>query len=58
MSINHIVNSPAELDGYFKALSVNTLTLDGTPFVPTPAPLPVRQFTTTYTVSSAFSILK
>lgn len=53
MSINHLIVKK-ELDGYFKKLECNSLILNGSPFVPS---LPVRQFTTTYTVSSAFTTL-
>ena len=53
MSINHLVVTK-ELDGYFKKLECNSLIFNGNPFVPS---LPVRQFTTTYIVSSAFSIV-
>jgi len=50
MSINHIVIKK-ELDAYFKALSCNSINLNGTTLVP--APLPVRQFATTYTTPAS-----
>jgi len=54
MSLNHIVLNK-KLDAYFKALSVNSIDLNGTALVP--PPLPVRQFVTTYTTSANTEIL-
>jgi hypothetical protein len=53
MSLNHIVLTK-ELDAYFKKLNVDSIDLNGTNLLP--APLPVRQFATTYTMSPANTI--